>query len=116
MKVLFIDDDSMMLRMASFIMKKGGHQAVTAESGAEGIELIKENAPDVVFIDVEMPGMNGFETLEALNAEGALSGTRVYMMSGTVTGDVESQAKSLGAAGVIDKPLNAAEVLGAVNG
>lgn len=112
MKVLFIDDDSMILRMAGFIMKKGGHEALTAGSCDEGIAQIQELSPQMAFIDVEMPEKNGFETLEAIRAEGL--GLRVWMMSGTVTEEVVARAKSLGAEGVIEKPLNAAEVYSAL--
>ncbi|MBR4622714.1 MAG: response regulator [Ruminococcus sp.] len=115
MKVLIIDDDSMILRMAGFILKKGGHEAVAAGSGEEGISLAGESAFDMVFVDVEMPGMNGFETLEKLKA-GPCGDIRVCMMSGTVTDEVRQKASQLGAVGVIGKPLDAAEVLGIING
>ncbi|MBR1724183.1 MAG: response regulator [Ruminococcus sp.] len=114
MKVLFIDDDSMMLRMAGFILKKGGHEAFTAESGAEGLRLIEEWRPELVFIDVEMPQMNGFETLEAIKKSGNTE-LRVCMMSGTVNDEITEQALRLGAEGVIEKPLNAAEVNAVIN-
>ena len=58
-----------------------------------------------------MPMMNGFEVLGALGENGAFEKTKVYMMSGTVNEEVVSKASFLGAAGVIEKPLNAAEVI-----
>lgn len=113
MKVLFIDDDPMILRMAGFIMKKAGHEAVTAGSGQEGLTLAERESPETVFIDVEMPGKNGFETLEEMTK---LPGERrIFMMSGTVTEEVRARASELGALGVIDKPLSAPEVIEAVS-
>ncbi|MCR5816788.1 MAG: response regulator [Ruminococcus sp.] len=110
-KVVFIDDDPMMLRMAAFIAKKAGAESAGCSSGEEGLAYIKDNAPAVAFIDVEMPVMNGFEVLGALGENGAFEKTKVYMMSGTVNEEVVSKASFLGAAGVIEKPLNAAEVI-----
>ena len=116
MKVLIIDDDSMMLRMASFIVKKAGHEALTAQSGEEGIELARSEVPDMAFIDVEMPVMDGFTAAEQIKSDAALSGVRICMMSGTVTDEVTARAEQLGADGVAAKPLNAAEIVGIING
>ena len=110
-RILFIDDDAMILRMAGFIMKKCGCEALTASSGEEGTALAVSESPDMVFVDMEMPGMDGFETLVQLKAQAAAP---VYMMSGTVTEENRKRAEELGACGVISKPLNAAEVMSIV--
>ena len=115
MKVLFVDDDAMMLRMAGFIAKKSGFEAVLAGSGDEGTEAFLNHRPPVIFIDIEMPDKNGFETLEELKKAG-LGDARVYMMSGTVDDDVRDRAERAGACAVIEKPLNAAEVTKVING
>nr|AHF26174.1 response regulator receiver protein [uncultured bacterium Contigcl_1787] len=116
MKVLIIDDDSMMLRMASFIVKKAGHEALTAQSGEEGVALARSSRPDIVFIDVEMLVMDGFAAAEQIKSDDTLSGTRICMMSGTVTDEVVARAKQLGAVGVTGKPLNAGEIINIING
>ena len=106
-KVMFIDDDGMIRKMAGFIMKKCGQQAVTASSGEEGLRLFGSEKPELVFVDMEMPGMDGLETLEKLRQ---ITDAPIYMMSGTVTEELKKRAAELGAGGVIDKPLNAATV------
>ena len=115
-KVLVIDDDPMILRMAGFILKKGGHEALTAASGKDGIEAVKSSAPDVVFIDNEMPEMSGLEVLEALRSVGAPAGLRACIMTGTLTEEIKEKAGSLGAVGCVEKPLNAAEMLALIGG
>lgn len=114
-RIMFIDDDSMMLRMAGFIMKKAGHEALTASSGEEGLSKLAADKPDMVFIDIEMPGMNGIEVLEKIKADGSLAGIPVCLMSGTVTDEIKAKAADLGAVGVIGKPLNAGEVTGVIS-
>lgn len=110
-KLLIVDDDPMMLRIASFILKKGGHEALTAASGEEALGVIRAEHPAMVFLDVEMPGMSGTEVLAAIRGDAALAETPVCLMSGTVTEALQTQAASLGAAGVIGKPLQADEIL-----
>ncbi len=113
-RVLVIDDDSMILRMAGFILKKGGHEAVTAASGAEGLEILKRELPDMVFVDNEMPDMNGMELLQAIGSDSSLSAVKVCLMTGTLTNEIQAQAQALGASACIGKPLNATELLDAV--
>ena len=110
-KILITDDDSMMLRMASFIVKKAGHEAVTASSGEECLKKLREESPMLTVIDVEMPDMNGIETLEAIRADNGLADASVCLMTGSLTDDVKSRAEELGAVGCIGKPLEAGELL-----
>ena len=105
-KVLVIDDDPMILRMAGFILKKGGHTAVSAQSGQQGLDIVSGDDIDFVFIDCEMPGMSGFETLEKLKAQ---CGTPVCMMEST-----REKALSLGALDCIGKPINAQQMLSVI--
>lgn len=116
MKIMIIDDDGMILKMASFILKRFGHETVTALSGDEGISLMRTKLPDLLLLDIEMPQKNGFETLEEIRADSSLSALKVCMMSGTVTGEIKSKAQSLGAVGVISKPLEAAEIADLLRG
>ena len=106
-RILITDDDSMMLRMAGFIVKKAGHEAVTASSGDECLQKMRESLPLLTVIDVEMPGKNGIETLEAIRADSSLEGARVCLMTGTLTDEIRARAEELGALGCLDKPLAA---------
>ncbi len=110
-KVLVIDDDPMILRMAGFILKKGGHTAVSAQSGQQGLDIVSGDDIDFVFIDCEMPGMSGFETLEKLKAQ---CGTPVCLMTGTLTESTREKALALGALDCIGKPINAQQMLSVI--
>ena len=110
-KVMVVDDDSMILRMASFILKKGGHTACTAQSGEEALGKIGGEQPDAVFIDNEMPGMSGLQLLGELRSRDDLRAVKMCIMTGTLTDDIKDQASKLGAVGCIKKPINAAEML-----
>ena len=86
---------------------------VIANNGVEALQKLKENdqyIPDVIFLDVNMPKMNGFDCLRELRSMSRLTNTRVYIYSTTSEGTVIDQAKFLGANEYIMKPTKAAEL------
>ncbi len=111
-RIIFIDDDPTTLRTASFIARKGGASEIScASSGAEGLEMIRAGLHELVFIDAEMPVMDGFKVLEALYTPEGLGEMTVYIMSGTVTEELTRRALGAGAKGVIKKPFAPAELI-----
>lgn len=64
--ILVVDDDAMNLRMAEMTLKKKGYDVKKADSGQAALALLQEEAVDLVLLDVEMPGMSGIETLDAI--------------------------------------------------
>ena len=114
-KIMFIDDDAMVIRMAAFIMKKSGYQSVSAQSGEEGIAAAKAEHPVMIFVDAEMPVMNGFEVVKQLKADADTADIPVCMMSGTITDEIKDKAIKCGAIGMIEKPLKAPEIISIVN-
>ena len=67
-KILIIDDDQDTLRLVSLMLQKQGFVAVSANSGAEGIELADAENPDLISLDVMMPGMDGYEVARRLRS------------------------------------------------
>lgn len=65
-RILFIDDQPDFLETMSFWMKTKGYQVRTATSGPEGIQIVKENGADIIFLDFKMPEMNGVEALRKI--------------------------------------------------
>ena len=65
-KVLLIDDDAELLQLATVIFKKEGAQVITALDGMEGVSKLFTHHPDLIILDVMMPGMNGFEVCERI--------------------------------------------------
>jgi len=66
MSVLIIDDEPDFLEMTKMALEMEGHKIITATSGKEAIDLIKKNKPDMVFLDIKMPDMDGIETLRRI--------------------------------------------------
>jgi len=104
-KVLVIDDSPTEVHVLQTLLEKNGYEVVVANSGEEGIVVAKENLPDVVLMDVVMPGMNGFQATRQLSRQAETATTPVIIVT---TKDQETDkvwAKRQGAAEYIVKPV-----------
>ncbi len=100
--VLVVDDVRPMAEQYAYDLKRlGGYDVATAGSGEDALEAIARDAPDCVVLDLEMPGMDGFEVLRLLDRRGLETPVIVY--TGTGNFDRCIQAVRLGAAGFVDK-------------
>jgi len=104
--ILTIDDDDMIRFMLKDILTREGFEVVGVASGQAGLEILMEQRPDLVLLDVMMPEMDGFTCLEALRAIPRNSLLPIVMLTGV--DDVESihRSFSLGATDFIVKPIN----------
>ena len=100
--VLLIDDDAIARRLLRKILVKEGFRVLEAEDGEDGIRKARSLRPDVITLDVIMPGMDGWMVLGALKSDPELSGLPVIML--TVLNE-EPTAVSLGADGYLNKPV-----------
>jgi two-component system, OmpR family, response regulator len=106
-KVLLVDDDQNIRFVAQMALEGlTSWKVITASSGGEAIEVARVEKPDLILLDLMMPGMDGPTTYAKLKQEDGLSSTPVIFMTAKVqTHEVESHLK-LGAAGVIAKPFD----------
>jgi len=106
---LIIDDEESICQSLAGVLEDEGWQVLTANSGREGVIEYKASDPDVVFLDVWMPGMDGIETLQAL--KGIRPDTPIMIMSGHGTIETAVKATKLGAFDFLEKPLSLEEIL-----
>ncbi len=101
-------DDSISIRkvLKSFITSQGWHP-VLAVDGVDGMEKIRENTPDIVLLDVEMPRMNGFEVLQFLHSRPESRDVPVLMLTSRSADKYRTKADQLGARGFVTKPFDA---------
>ena len=79
--ILVVDDDAMNLKMAEMMLKKKGYDVIKADSGQAALTLLQEEAVDMILLDVEMPGMSGTETLDAIRARSELAELPIAFLS-----------------------------------
>ena len=102
-KILIIDDEEVVLDSCTLILDGSGHQLATASNGALGLELLEEFQPDLVFVDLKMPGIPGLEVIERLHAADPTIVTVVITGFATVSSAVEAMKQ--GAYDFLPKPF-----------
>lgn len=103
--VLIIDDDPEMRDFLSFAVQSWAN-VLTAPGGKEGIEQCREAQPDLVLLDVNMPGMDGFDVINELKHDSNTRHIPVMFITGETFQEVESECLEAGAADYVPKPVN----------
>jgi len=114
-KILVVDDEPHIRRLASFILQRAGHAVITASSGEEALDVFPSLQPDLIIADISMPGIDGFELVWRLR--GAAGGGEVPVIILTARGQArdEAQARSVGANGYVTKPFGSSQLVAEVD-
>jgi DNA-binding response OmpR family regulator len=104
-RILVVDDDPEIVLMLSTRLGKRGYQVSTAEDGNKAIELAKREKPDVVLLDVMMPGKSGWEVARALKHDPVTQNVKIVMVSAIGEKTNEITAPIYGADAHVDKPF-----------
>jgi two-component system, NtrC family, nitrogen regulation response regulator NtrX len=107
--ILIVDDEVSICQSLKAILEDEGYQVLVAGSGEEGIKIVAEEMPQLVLLDIWLPGIDGLETLKAIHA--AHPNVLIIMMSGHGTIETAVKATKLGAFDFIEKPLSLDKVI-----
>ena len=102
LRVLFVDDDPAASRLYKSYLNAEGHEVVIADSGIEAVEATERNTFDVVVMDLNMPGLDGWMSMSLIKARRPK--LPVVVLTGDTGKDLETRAKTAGAAGFLTKP------------
>jgi hypothetical protein len=103
-RILVVDDEKIILDLTSMILRSKGYEVYTAESGREGLKLVKQKKPAVVLLDYMMPFMDGMTALRTIREH--FSETYVIMFTGKGSEEIAVELMKAGAADYILKPFN----------
>jgi two-component system chemotaxis response regulator CheY len=112
---LAVDDSRTIREMVSFTLKNIGFEVLEAENGEEGLALLKNNTPNLIISDVNMPKMDGFTFVKALRELPQLKLTPVLMLTTENTDDKKAVGREAGATGWIVKPFDPEKLIQVVN-
>ncbi|ODS62406.1 MAG: two-component system response regulator [Arenimonas sp. SCN 70-307] len=115
-RILIVDDSPSQLMGMKRIVEKLGHEALTAEDGAAGVEAAKANVPDLILMDVVMPNLNGFQATRAISKEASTAHIPIVLVT---TKDQETDkvwGMRQGAKAYITKPFNENQLIEVING
>jgi two-component system nitrogen regulation response regulator NtrX len=111
--ILIVDDEESICQTLGGILNDEGHEVVAAVSGEEALRLVEEDPPNLVLLDIWLPGMDGIEVLKVIKA--GYPRTQVVMMSGHGSIETAVKATKLGAFDFIEKPLSLEKVILVIN-
>ncbi|GAB4481199.1 MAG: hypothetical protein Kow0088_23320 [Anaerolineales bacterium] len=104
-RILFIDDDPMTLETLSKAVEVFGHQALHAHTAKEGLELARQQSPDLIFTDLRLPDMEGLVLVNLLHTDPITASIPILVLSASPELDQVERAQSAGAQGYINKPI-----------
>ena len=111
--ILIVDDEPSILQSLEGLLSDEGFEVITATNGYEALKIIATESPDLVLLDIWMPGIDGIETLKEIKKDNAF--IQVIIISGHGTIETAVKATKLGAFDVIEKPLSIDKVIVAIN-
>ncbi len=109
--ILVVDDEPNILRSLSYLLSREGYAVQTAANGQEGLALARETRPRIVFLDIMMPIMNGYEVCQQIKKDPELADTYVIMLSAKGQQIDSERAALVGAAEFMTKPFSPREIL-----
>jgi len=103
--ILVIEDNAMNMKLMRAVLKLGDYQVLEAPDAETGIRLAGENRPDLVLMDIQLPGMDGLSATRIIKADPDLKDIPVFAMTGFAMEDDKKKAMDIGFAGYIVKPF-----------
>lgn len=113
--ILVVDDQAANLRVVSTLLSRHGYQVITADSGEEALAIASEQAPDLLLLDMIMPGMDGFALLEQIKQRPELLRLPVVFLTAAQDRELLLRAFDAGAVDYVTKPFMPEELLARVN-
>jgi two-component system, OmpR family, alkaline phosphatase synthesis response regulator PhoP len=109
--VLVVDDEPFICRSLSFVLRKGNYNVVEARNGEEALAAIRQHRPDLVFMDVMMPKISGFEVCEAIKKDPDLRATKIILLTAKGQDSDREVGKQAGADDYMTKPFSPTKIL-----
>jgi DNA-binding response OmpR family regulator len=110
-KILLIDDHRTVLRLLDAILKLRGYDLLYAENGRQGMNLARQEQPDLILLDVMMPEIDGFKVCQYLKGQAQTAHIPVVFLTARGAADDQEAGRRAGAQGFLTKPFLAREVL-----
>ena len=105
-RILIVDDDPRLLHIVAMYLSIEGYEVATAENGEDGLAKVEARPPDLVILDIMMPGMDGIETCRRIRAHAPSARVPILMFSALSGDDDIERARLAGANHLITKPFN----------
>jgi two-component system cell cycle response regulator DivK len=112
--VLIVEDNEKNMKLARDVLQAKGYKTLEAVSGEEGVKLAKEKAPDLVLMDIQLPGINGIDAFKQLRADPKTARIPVIALTASVTPTDRTAITAAGFDAFVGKPINLKEFVDTV--
>jgi two-component system cell cycle response regulator DivK len=112
--VLIIEDNDKNMKLARDVLQAKGYQTLEAITGEDGVKLARERKPDLVLMDIQLPGINGIEAFRQIRADANTRRIPVVALTASVTPTDRSAIAAAGFDAFLSKPINLKEFLDTV--
>jgi DNA-binding response OmpR family regulator len=109
--VLVVDDEPFICRSLSFVLRKANYQVVEARNGEEALAAIRQHEPDLVFMDVMMPKVSGFEVCTQVKADPLLRHVKIILLTAKGQDSDREIGRKAGADDYMTKPFSPSKIL-----
>jgi CheY-like chemotaxis protein len=113
-KILIVEDNAINMKLATLLVRAAGHIAIEAIDAESGLLLAHSELPDLILMDVQLPGMDGFEATTMLKNDPITASIPVIALTAMATTRDEDRARNAGCDAFITKPLQVQEVHDAI--
>ena len=103
--VLIVDDEPTARTMLRLILVRAGFEVLEAQDGTEALDMVRRQLPDVMLLDIMMPGIDGFEVCRILRAENETTDLPIIMLSASADAQSVNRGLALGATKYLTKPV-----------
>ncbi|THF62577.1 response regulator [Pseudothauera rhizosphaerae] len=104
--VLVVEDNPANMKLAAMLLEHAGYRVLSATTAAEGIALARERMPQLVLMDIQLPGMDGLDATRVLKADPATRGIQVVALTAFAMKGEETRILEAGCDGYITKPID----------
>ena len=110
-RILIAEDEANIAESLSFILGREGHEVVTAPDGEDALRQLRQRLPDLLILDVMLPGLNGFELLKTLKADARLKDLPVIVLTAKTQQHDRELAEAIGVAAYLTKPFSNRDIV-----
>jgi len=112
--VLIIEDNEKNMKLARDVLQAKGYKTLEATSGEDGVKLARQHVPDLVLMDIQLPGINGIDAFKQIRADAKTARVPVVALTASVTPTDRSAINAAGFDAFVSKPINLKEFLDTV--
>jgi CheY-like chemotaxis protein len=113
--ILVIEDNEMNMKLMRAVMRVGNYRMLEAMDAETGLRLVKESRPDMILMDIQLPGMDGLNATQIIKADPDLKDIPIFALTGFAMESDKEKAMDVGFAGYIVKPFNVKVLLDTIS-